>query len=67
MLRNLLICILAATTINAAHAQPSASDTNWPERPLRFIVPLPAGAAVDPGRIRWIFCRAWAMIAGNQK
>ncbi|MEA3107616.1 MAG: hypothetical protein QOI88_2221 [Gammaproteobacteria bacterium] len=35
--------LLAAGIANAALAQPA----RWPEKPIRMIVPLPAGAAVD--------------------
>ena len=31
----------------AASAQSETAPTNWPDRPLRMIVPLPAGSAVD--------------------
>ena len=33
--------LLAAGIVNAALAQPG----RWPEKPIRMIVPLPAGAA----------------------
>jgi tripartite-type tricarboxylate transporter receptor subunit TctC len=47
MLRLVLAFILAAASGGAALAQPAAADANWPDRPIRFVVPLPAGAAVD--------------------
>jgi tripartite-type tricarboxylate transporter receptor subunit TctC len=43
MRRLALGLLLAAGMANAALAQPS----RWPEKPIRMIVPLPAGAAVD--------------------
>jgi tripartite-type tricarboxylate transporter receptor subunit TctC len=47
MLRLVLAFILAAASGGAALAQLAAADANWPDRPIRFFVPLPAGAAVD--------------------
>ena len=41
--RLVLGLLLAAGIVNAALAQPG----RWPEKPIRMIVPLPAGAAVD--------------------
>jgi tripartite-type tricarboxylate transporter receptor subunit TctC len=41
--RLVLGLLLAAGIVNAALAQPM----RWPEKPIRMIVPLPAGAAVD--------------------
>ena len=47
MMRFALALALTAATAGAASAQPAATDAKWPDRPLRFIVPLPAGAAAD--------------------
>jgi tripartite-type tricarboxylate transporter receptor subunit TctC len=38
---------LAAGIAGSAAAQPMPADARWPDRPLRMIVPLPAGSAVD--------------------
>lgn len=43
ILRSLIACSIAAFGAQAAHAQ---SD-NYPSRPIRFIVPLPAGGGAD--------------------
>jgi tripartite-type tricarboxylate transporter receptor subunit TctC len=40
----IMVPILAVTSLGAASAQVAA---DWPDRPLRMIVPLPAGSAVD--------------------
>src|SRR5215468_4240277 len=37
---------LAVVAAQSAVAQP-AGDARWPDKPIRMIVPLPAGAAVD--------------------
>ena len=37
--------LLAATS--SAIAQPATSDANWPQRPVRWIAPFPAGSSVD--------------------
>jgi tripartite-type tricarboxylate transporter receptor subunit TctC len=42
MWRLALALIVATTAVGTARAQ-----SNWPDRPLRLIVPLPAGSAVD--------------------
>src|ERR1035438_4477712 len=47
MLRFVLTFILAVASGTAAIAQSVAADANWPDRPLRLIVPLPAGSAAD--------------------
>jgi tripartite-type tricarboxylate transporter receptor subunit TctC len=40
--------LLAATLLPAAaHAQIAASDTRWPQRPIRLIVPFTAGSSSD--------------------
>ena len=44
MVRLLLTMILAATS-GAALAQPA--DAGWPDRPIRLIVPFPAGSSTD--------------------
>lgn len=41
----LLWIMVAATPY--AQAQPVAPEARWPERPIRFIVPFPAGATTD--------------------
>jgi len=45
MLRLLTIALAAALLSAAAVAQPI--DTGWPQRPIRLIVPFPAGASTD--------------------
>jgi tripartite-type tricarboxylate transporter receptor subunit TctC len=47
MIRFALALALMAATAGAASAQPATPEAKWPDRPLRFIVPLPAGAAAD--------------------
>jgi tripartite-type tricarboxylate transporter receptor subunit TctC len=47
MLRLVLTFVLAATLGSAATAQSDATDAKWPNRPIRLIVPLPAGSAAD--------------------
>jgi tripartite-type tricarboxylate transporter receptor subunit TctC len=47
MLRVLFPLVIAVNLTGQAFAQTAASNQRWPERPLRFIVPLPAGAAAD--------------------
>jgi putative tricarboxylic transport membrane protein len=42
-----LALLLAIATGGAAVAQPGGADVRWPDKPIRMIVPLPAGAAVD--------------------
>jgi tripartite-type tricarboxylate transporter receptor subunit TctC len=46
-MRFALALIMATVSIGAASAQPDTAPANWPDRPLRMIVPLPAGSAVD--------------------
>jgi tripartite-type tricarboxylate transporter receptor subunit TctC len=46
-MRFALALILAIVSIGAASAQSETAPANWPDRPLRMIVPLPAGSAVD--------------------
>jgi tripartite-type tricarboxylate transporter receptor subunit TctC len=45
MSRALLILAAALLACTGARAQPG--ETRWPERPIRFIVPFPAGATTD--------------------
>lgn len=46
MMRFVLALALTLAGFGAATAQ-TATDANWPDRPLKLIVPLPAGSAVD--------------------
>ena len=46
-MRFALALIMAIVSIGAASAQSETTPANWPDRPLRMIVPLPAGSAVD--------------------
>jgi tripartite-type tricarboxylate transporter receptor subunit TctC len=39
--------VLAAALLAASAAVAQASDTDWPQRPIRLIVPFPAGASTD--------------------
>jgi putative tricarboxylic transport membrane protein len=39
--------LLAIAAGESCFAQSTGADARWPERPIRMIVPLPAGAAVD--------------------
>jgi len=47
MMRLALALSLAIGAAGAAFAQGGAGEARWPERPIRMLVPLPAGAAVD--------------------
>ncbi|HWG06612.1 MAG TPA: tripartite tricarboxylate transporter substrate binding protein, partial [Beijerinckiaceae bacterium] len=47
MLRIVVTIALVIAGAGIAFSQSDAPDKNWPNRPLRFIVPLPAGSAVD--------------------
>ncbi|MDR7333255.1 tripartite tricarboxylate transporter substrate-binding protein [Roseateles asaccharophilus] len=44
LIRRRLLCWLAAPAASAALAQPT---TSWPVKPLRIVVPYPAGGAAD--------------------
>jgi len=46
-MRFALALIVVIVSIGAASAQSETAPANWPDRPLRMIVPLPAGSAVD--------------------
>jgi tripartite-type tricarboxylate transporter receptor subunit TctC len=52
--------ILAAALLAACAAVAQASDTQWPQRPIRLIVPFPAGASTD------IIARILAQKMGQQ-
>jgi tripartite-type tricarboxylate transporter receptor subunit TctC len=45
MLRLLSVCLLAALGAGAVQAQ--SLEPGWPSRPIRFVVPFPAGAVTD--------------------
>src|SRR6266702_3736661 len=47
MMRGALALSWALGAAGAAFAQGGAGEARWPERPIRMLVPLPAGAAVD--------------------
>src|SRR3954469_12946086 len=44
--RAALVIVATIAGASAVHAQP-ATQAKWPDHPLRFIVPLPAGSAAD--------------------
>lgn len=46
-MRFALALIMTIVGIGAVSAQSDTAPANWPDRPLRMIVPLPAGSAVD--------------------
>ncbi len=46
-MRFALALILAIAAAGPASAQSETMPANWPDRPLRMVVPLPAGSAVD--------------------
>jgi tripartite-type tricarboxylate transporter receptor subunit TctC len=43
--RHLLALLALAGLGLAAHAQPAATD--WPNKPIRWVVPFPPGGAMD--------------------
>jgi tripartite-type tricarboxylate transporter receptor subunit TctC len=46
--RRLLFALLAPVlAAGAAYAQPAASEAQWPVKPIRLIVPFPAGSTAD--------------------
>jgi tripartite-type tricarboxylate transporter receptor subunit TctC len=47
MLRLVLTLCLVVANLGAASAQSRSPDAAWPDRPIRFIVPFPAGAVTD--------------------
>jgi tripartite-type tricarboxylate transporter receptor subunit TctC len=47
MMRLALAVLLMIGSAGAASAQAPAAEARWPDRPIRMLVPLPAGAAVD--------------------
>ena len=46
-MRFALALIMTIVSIGVASGQSEPAPANWPDRPLRMIVPLPAGSAVD--------------------
>jgi tripartite-type tricarboxylate transporter receptor subunit TctC len=46
-MRFALALIMTIVSIGVASGQSDTVPANWPDRPLRMIVPLPAGSAVD--------------------
>ncbi len=47
MIRFALMLCVALAAASSALAQSAAPEAKWPERPIRFIVPFPAGATTD--------------------
>jgi len=41
------VLMLAAALLACTGAQAQTADGKWPERPIRFIVPFPAGSTTD--------------------
>jgi tripartite-type tricarboxylate transporter receptor subunit TctC len=46
-MRFALALIMMVVAAGVASAQSDTAPANWPDRPLRMVVPLPAGSAVD--------------------
>ena len=42
-----MIRIALAMALTLATLAPASAQQSWPDKPIRMIVPLPAGAAVD--------------------
>lgn len=47
MMRFALALCLSCAVVGAAHAQTSSADARWPDRPIRFLAPFPAGSVTD--------------------
>jgi tripartite-type tricarboxylate transporter receptor subunit TctC len=47
MVRPITIILLILGLVGSASAQTDPAAARWPDRPVRFIVPFPAGAATD--------------------
>jgi tripartite-type tricarboxylate transporter receptor subunit TctC len=47
MRRTTLALLVAAIAMAAAFAPPAARAENWPQRPIRLVVPFPAGSSSD--------------------
>jgi tripartite-type tricarboxylate transporter receptor subunit TctC len=47
MIRLLVASLVVVTTIAGAAAQSRPAEAHWPERPIHFIVPFPAGSSSD--------------------
>ena len=42
-----MVFLISALTSGASWGQTSANDSGWPNKPIRFIVPFPAGSSTD--------------------